>query len=141
MIPSQEPPPPPPPNAGPVEPPNMRPTVWGRVEAPDTRDIRLIVDQEFRSYLGHTGKWIDLFPTESPRPPSDQFQEERKLTIQMVSQWVSTTGGHQGRLEFFGIAPPSKLYDLVIEPLLLVRSTGSISVERVAKPLKNNVWS
>ena len=141
VIPAQEPPPPPPPNAGPVEPPNMRPTVWGRVEAPDTRDIRLIVDQEFRSYLGHTGKWIDLFPTESPRPPSDRFQEERELTIQMVSQWVSTTGGHQGRLEFFSIAPPSKLYDLVIEPLLSVRSTGSISVERVAKPLKNNVWS
>ena len=29
----------------------------------------------------------------------------------------------------------------MIEPLLLIRSTGSILVERVGKPLKNNVWS
>ena len=54
---------------------------------------------------------------------------------------MKSTGGHTGRLNFFSIAPPTHLYNLVIEPLLSIRSTGLISVECVAKPLKNNVWS
>jgi len=47
----------------------------------------------------------------------------------------STVNGH------FTILSKNRLYEKVIEPLLSVRSTGSITVERVAKPMKNDVLS
>ena len=71
----------------------------------------------------------------------DKNAEERQLTIEMVTKWLEDTGWYQGRMEFFSIAPSTKVFPLLIEPLLSVRATGSICVERVAKPLKNNIWN
>jgi hypothetical protein len=56
-----------------------------------------------------------------------------------VSNWVNKTGKHNGRLNFFALLPQNDLYSKVLEPLLSLRATGSISVERIAKPLKRQV--
>ena len=102
---------------------------------------KTVVDRELRWYLGRSGDWIDLFHKEKARPSMDKNAEERQLTIEMVTKWLEDTGWYQGRMEFFSIAPSTKVFPLLIEPLLSVRATGSICVERVAKPLKNNIWN
>ena len=57
----------------------------------------------------------------------------------MVSDWIKKTGFHCSRLNFFSILPKSQLYTVLIEPLLSLRTTGSITVERIAKPMKHSV--
>ena len=52
------------------------------------------------------------------------------------------TGKHDSRLQFFESWPQlrrTELYQSVFKHLLSIRTEGSISVERVAKPLKNKV--
>ena len=53
---------------------------------------------------------------------------------------VTTHGGITCRLHWFeAYAPHSKLYRLVAEPLLSIRTAGSIDVERAVKPMKNSI--
>ena len=110
-------------------------------ELEPSQSNKTVVDRELRSYLGRSGDWIDLFHKEKARPSMDKNAEECQLTIEMVTKWLEDTGWYQGRMEFFSIAPSTKVFPLLIEPLLSVRATGSICVERVAKPLKNNIWN
>ncbi len=51
---------------------------------------------------------------------------------------LSTFNGHRALISNLY---NQRLYEKIIEPLLSVRSTGSITVERVAKPMKNDVLS
>ena len=66
-------------------------------------------------------------------------EDQVKLTLQMVSDWIQKTGGHCSRLSFFSILPKSQFYTVLVEPLLSLRTTGSITVERIAKPMKHKV--
>ena len=64
------------------------------------------------------------------------------LTLKMVSDWMDNTGRHASRLTWWlGTAPNTMLYTKIASLLLSMRTTGSISVERVAKPLKNKVMT
>ena len=60
-----------------------------------------------------------------------------------MSEWLHNTGWHNNRLTFFsGVefsADQSLMYQKILKPLLSLRTTGSITVERVAKPLKHKV--
>ena len=55
---------------------------------------------------------------------------------------MDNTGRHASRLTWWlGTAPSTMLYTKIASLLLSMRTTGSISVERVAKPLKNKVMT
>ena len=65
---------------------------------------------------------------------------QKHLTFEDVGKYLDETGYHNGRLVFFEAwALASDFYTHVAKRLLSMRSTGSISVERAAKPMKNNV--
>ena len=64
---------------------------------------------------------------------------EKTLTIKDVALWVTRSDSHPGRLRFFADRTPTSYFETAVKPLLSIKTTGSISVERVGKPLKNKV--
>jgi hypothetical protein len=85
----------------------------------------------FHTGTGFFAQKFDLFP---PYPAG------HKLTLQEVSDYIMRTGGHDSRLGWWTVhAGSSLLFTEVARALLSVRITGSMTVERVAKPLKNRV--
>jgi hypothetical protein len=71
----------------------------------------------------------------------DTVEKEKELTMQSVVDWVDKWDRHNGRLRFFADLTPTAYYQFVAKPLLSLKATGYISVERTAKPLKNRVAS
>ena len=71
----------------------------------------------------------------------DQLRENTaNLTIDEVEAWILHGDGIKGRLQFFeAFAGNSDFYLKVAKPLLSMRTTGSIDVERRIKPLKHNI--
>ena len=71
---------------------------------------------------------------------SELEHKSKTFTIEQVYKWVDKHDGLDGRFRFFNVYyPNSDLYIKVIKPLLSMRTTGSIDVERVAKPFKHNI--
>jgi hypothetical protein len=92
----------------------------------------------------HTGTYIDAHDFAPPPIRSDKelHKLQKKLTLSDVSEWVEKTGGHQARLLWFtqfGDDNTMEYFKEIVQPLLSMRTTGSIAVERVAKPLKNSI--
>jgi hypothetical protein len=79
-----------------------------------------------------------------PDPPDslaygDAAEEtETTLIIQDVARWVEQWDSHLSRLIFADLTPTA-YFAVVAKPLLSIETTGSISVERDAKPLKNKI--
>jgi hypothetical protein len=70
---------------------------------------------------------------------ADALAAEKTSTMEHVADWVYKWERHLGRLRFFADLPPTPYFICLTKPLLSMRTTGSISVERAAKPLKNKV--
>jgi hypothetical protein len=59
--------------------------------------------------------------------------------MENVVRWVDRFDRYCGRLRLFADLTPTPYFQLVAKPLLSIKTTGSISFECVAKPLKNKV--
>lgn len=111
-------------------------------EGEDVRRLRETLRMEFMQFEAQTGVYADLFM--EPRPPTLNTEDARlaaeSLTFADVNNWVEATGKHEARITWWECSNPnSPLYLKIGKPLLSIRTTGSITVERVAKPLKNKV--
>ena len=68
------------------------------------------------------------------------IRKNNKLTIDEVEEWIVSNDGIKGRLRFFEtFSRNNDFYMKVAKPLLSMRTTGSIDVERRIKPLKHNI--
>ena len=71
---------------------------------------------------------------------ADALVAEKKLTmVEHVVDWVDKWKRHPGRPRFFADLPPTPYFICVAKTLLSMKTTGSISVERAAKPLQKKV--
>ena len=104
--------------------------------------LRRKVMEDYLQFKTQSGVWESLFT--KPRPEAKTMEVkvalQKHLTFEDVGKYLDETGYHNGRLVFFEAwAPASDFYTHVAKRLLSMRTTGSISVERAAKPMKNNV--
>lgn len=98
------------------------------------------------SYLGQGGEWAHFLP-ENPTLSSKWCSTEKaeaeaeieKLRVNDVQTWVEKTHSVEGRLELLEVVEETELVKHVLKPLMSIRTTGSMSVERVAKPMKNSI--
>jgi hypothetical protein len=71
---------------------------------------------------------------------TDAQVSEKTLTLKHVAAWVERWKRHLGRLSrSVADLPPTPYFICVAKPLLSIKTTGSISVERAANPLKNKI--
>jgi hypothetical protein len=99
-------------------------------------DKRRQIQLEFMAFQTATGSFAQKFDISPPHPPG------HKLTLKEVSDYIVRTGGHESRLAWWNIyASSSLLFTEGARTLLSIRITGSMTVERVAKPLKNKVMT
>ena len=79
-----------------------------------------------------------------PPPVTNQqlADNNKKLTIDDVEQWIVRGGGIQGRFRFFEtFARNNEFYLKVAKPLLSLCTTGSIDVERRTKPINHTIMT
>ena len=99
------------------------------------KEARRNLKLEFNAFHTGTGTFSLKFDDDYAR-----LSDDHTLTMAEVSSWVKQTGGHEARIAWYEVNAPKSLFFLeVAKPLLSVRITGSMTVERVAKPLKNSV--
>jgi hypothetical protein len=101
-------------------------------------ELRMITKREFNEYYGRQGVWKNVFhePFEELPDPDLIRKKQKSLRLKDVSRWMVETDGIKGRLDFFCTVSNYNIYRR--EPLLS-RTSRSIAMERVVKPLKKRV--
>ena len=95
-----------------------------------------------QDYYSHQGDWMHIFDDAVPAAVelNQLIKNTTELTIDEVEEWIVNSEGIKGRLRFFEtFAAHNTFYLKVAKPLLSMRTTGSIDVERRIKPLKHNI--
>ena len=102
------------------------------------RSLRDKLIREYEEFKTGTGLYSSMF-AENRQEEKDQSE---LLTINDITSWLKSTGGHNSRLAWWKTwRKNSVLFREITRPLLSLRSSGSMTVERVAKPLKNSVYT
>ena len=86
--------------------------------------------------------WIHAFNDAVPLQPSKVELEKitKNLTFDEVQSWIEDYNGIAGRFRFFEMRNrQSVFYQRVAKPLLSMRTSGSMDVERRVKPMKNDI--
>eukprot|EP00956_Cyclotella_meneghiniana_P037398 scaffold138000_cov60-Cyclotella_meneghiniana.AAC.1 len=87
-------------------------------------------------------KWTHIFG--QPLPEADNFEQletnNKAFGVKFVKQHAKSSGNVAFWLRWFEtFAAHSELYQLIAKPLILMRTVGSIDVERRIKPLKDTI--
>ena len=97
-------------------------------------------------YLTRSGEWINSYHESEvlqsdfiSDDPAVALAEQKLLRIDDVMEWVTTTNGIEGRLSFFCLHEHNLFTKRIAIPLMSFGTSGSMSVERTAKPLKRRI--
>jgi hypothetical protein len=96
----------------------------------------------FNDYCTRQGVWKYVFELDRVDLPSEKT-DVMDMRLSDVAIWLEETGGLESRLSYIGGGGMSngELFHLILKPLLSMGTSGSVVVERAAKPLKNYVLS
>lgn len=106
------------------------------------KEKRKKIHYEYMDFKTQMGDYEQLFETPYELAPEPRIMEEemKKLTFANIHDWLEKTGGHNARLCWWNCwRSASPLFRYIAEPLLSMRASGSMDVERAAKPLKNYI--
>jgi hypothetical protein len=104
--------------------------------------LRHAVKEDYLNYKTQMGVWQSIFTQTRPEAKTAEETKslQKEITFDHIGKWLRETGNHNSRIRFFeAYAKSSSFYKHIAKRLLSMRTTGSISVERAAKPMKNNV--
>ena len=101
--------------------------------------VNFAFNQEFYT---QQGEWLHVFEEPLPRAVSNEQLKvnNTNFTIEEVKDWVERHGSVNGRFLFFEtFVPNNEFYQKVAKPLLSMRTVGSMDVQRIIKPIKQDI--
>ena len=120
-------------------------TEQNKVAIRKIKDIRRACKDEYMDFAVQSGEFVHFFDDELPKETKTDAvlaEEMKALTFSDIHSWLDNTGGHPARLRWWICwRASSPLFRHIVEPLLSMRCSGSMDVERAAKPLKNKIMT
>ena len=95
-----------------------------------------------KKFHSRSGTWAYYYDTPLPVGVSEEEVEKnmKSFTLKDVKAWVEKHDGITGALRWFeAYVPNNAFYQKIAKPLMSIRTTGSIDVERAVKPIKGCV--